>query len=126
MFDKSLVLSILMQVDEALEKIKFRAAHIAGAGDFTDSPEGLEKLDGICMLFIAVGESLKNIDKITGGKLFARYPEIDWAGVKGIRDIIAHHYFDIDAEQVFWICARELGKLSAAIKKMITEIDEEM
>jgi len=53
------------------------------------------------MLFIAIGESLKNIDKITQGRLLSDYPEIDWVGVKGFRDIIAHHYFDIDAEQVF-------------------------
>ena len=29
------------------------------------------------MLFMAVGEALKNIDKITGGELLGRYPEID-------------------------------------------------
>ncbi len=56
------------------------------------------------MLFMAIGEALKNIDKITGGALLSQYPEIDWKGAIGFRDIIAHHYFDIDAEQVFWIC----------------------
>lgn len=118
MFDRQLVLSILQQIDEALEKIKCRASHIQSANDFTDSPSGMEKLDGICMLFIAIGEALKNIDKITSGKLFSQYPEIDWKGAIGFRDIIAHHYFDIDAEQVFWICTRELEPLSATIKRM--------
>ena len=74
------------------------------------------------MLFIAIGESLKNIDKITAGTLLSKYPEIDWTGVKGFRDIIAHHYFDIDAEQVFWICKHNLGPLSVTIKKMIREM----
>ena len=40
---------------------------------------------------------MKNVDKITGGKLFSQYPEIDWTGAIGFRDIIAHHYFDVDA-----------------------------
>jgi uncharacterized protein with HEPN domain len=57
----------------------------------------VERLDGIAMLFMAIGESLKNLDKITNGLLFLTRPEIDWTGVKGFRDIIAHHYFDIDA-----------------------------
>ena len=74
-------------------------------------------------LFIAIGESLKNIDKITAGALLAKYPEIDWTGVKGFRDIIAHHYFDIDAEQVFWICKHNLEPLSVTIKKMILEME---
>ena len=122
MYDKDLVISILTQIDEALEKILTRAVRIRSADDFTDSPSGMETLDSICMLFIAVGEALKNVDKITGGKLLSQYREIDWTGAIGFRDIIAHHYFDIDAQQVFWICAHELGPLSAAIKKMIKEL----
>lgn len=122
MFDKNLVLSILQQIDEALEKIKKRSEQIHSADDFTDSPSGMEKLDSICMLFIAIGEALKNIDKITGGSLLSQYPETDWKGAIGFRDIIAHHYFDIDAEEVFWICTHELAPLSAAIKKMMADL----
>ena len=122
MFDKELVISILAQIDEALEKIASRAERIRSADDFTGSPAGMETLDSICMLFIAVGEALKNLDKITGGALLSQHSEIDWTGAIGFRDIIAHHYFDIDAEQVFWICAHELGPLSDAIKSMIKEL----
>jgi uncharacterized protein with HEPN domain len=112
----------LTQIDEALETVLTRAARIRSADDFTDSPSGMETLDSICMLFIAVGEALKNVDKITGGRLLSQYPEIDWTGAIGFRDIIAHHYFDVDAQQVFWICAHEAGPLSATIKKMIKEL----
>ncbi|NLW35634.1 MAG: hypothetical protein GXY80_09175 [Syntrophorhabdus aromaticivorans] len=83
MSDKDLVRAILLQIDEALDKIKHRAEKIDSADYFTNSPEGMERLDGIAMLFIAIGESLKNIDKITEGRLLADYPEIDWSGVKG-------------------------------------------
>lgn len=123
MFDKDLVQSILLQIDEAIEKIRNRTARVDSPDYFTCTPEGMEKLDGVAMLFIAIGESLKNIDKITGGALLSRYPEVDWTGVKGFRDIIAHHYFDIDAEQVFWICKHNLTPLSAAIKKIIREMN---
>jgi len=122
MFDKDLVLSILQQIDEALEKIRSRSEQIHSADDFTDSPSGMEKLDSICMLFIAIGEALKNIDKITGGSLLSQYPETDWKGAIGFRDIIAHHYFDIDAEEVFWICSHELAALSATIKKIMADL----
>jgi len=37
----------------------------------------MEKLDAICMQLIAIGESLKDIDKITGGSLLTAYPEIN-------------------------------------------------
>lgn len=122
MFDKNLVLSILLQIDEALGKIASRAEWIRRPDDFTSSPAGMEKLDSICMLFMAIGEALKNIDNITSGALLTQYPEIDWKGAIGFRDIIAHHYFDIDSEQVFWICTQEVAPLSAAIKKMIEDL----
>lgn len=122
MFDKNLVLSIFQQIDEALEKIRSRSEQIHSPDDFTNSQAGMEKLDGICMLFIAIGEALKNIDKITGSSLLLQYSGTDWKGAMGFRDIIAHHYFDIDAEEVFWICTHELAPLSITIKKMIEDL----
>jgi uncharacterized protein with HEPN domain len=93
---------MFIEISQAIDKISYRTAEIERADYFTGSPEGMERLDGVAMLFLAIGESLKNIDKITSSTLLQKHPEIDWAGVKGFRDIIAHHYFDIDADQVFW------------------------
>jgi len=70
------------------------------------------------MMLIAIGESLKNPDKITNGKLLVSLPEIDWKGAKGIRDIISHHYFDLNAEMVFSVCRDRLPSLVLAIKDM--------
>jgi uncharacterized protein with HEPN domain len=122
MYDVDLVRAILNQIGDAVDKIASRTKNVESASFFTDSPEGMEKLDSVCMLFIAIGESLKNLDKITSGKLLANYPEIDWTGAKGFRDIIAHHYFDIDAEQVFWICANQLMPIAEAIKRILRDL----
>lgn len=121
MYDKELVHNILGQILEAIEKIKSRFASISNVSDFTDTPEGIDKLDAICMMLIAIGESLKNVDKITDKALFPKYPEIDWRGVKGLRDIISHHYFDIDAEEIFWVCEHQIKPLYQVIEKMIKE-----
>ena len=53
------------------------------------------------MKLVAVGESIKNIDKITNKQLFRDYPNINWRDVMGMRDIIVHHYFDIDADEIY-------------------------
>ena len=77
-----------------------------------------------CMLLIAVGESLKNLDKVTDGKLLPIYPSIPWKQIKGLRDIIAHHYFDVDAGQIFWILSNELTPLQAALQHFISKLSE--
>lgn len=40
------------------------------------------------MKLSAVGESLKNLDKITNHELLPKYPEIPWKNVMGVRDFI--------------------------------------
>ena len=82
------------------------------------SSTGCVILDSICMQFIAIGESLKGLDKITKGELLKTHPEIDWKNVKGLRDIIAHHYFEVDADQIWWIIEKELQPLKQALTEM--------
>ncbi len=122
MYDKELVLDILCQILEATQKVNQRFEQIETVSDFTGSPFGMEKLDSICMLLIAIGESLKNIDKVTGRELLKKYPEIDWKGAKGLRDIIVHQYFDVDAGEKFWVCEKHIPPLSETIKKMVSDL----
>ena len=39
--------------------------------------------------------------------------------MKGLRDIIAHHYFEVDDDQIWWIIENELQPLRKAILEMI-------
>jgi uncharacterized protein with HEPN domain len=90
--------------------------------DFTNSPAGVDKMDAICMMLIVIGESLKNLDKITGANLLPRYGEVDWKKAKGMRDILTHHYSDINAEAVFNTCKEKIPILRETIKKIMDEL----
>ncbi|SPD75685.1 conserved hypothetical protein [uncultured Desulfobacterium sp.] len=122
MRDKELVLEILGQIEDAAKKILSRFQSIQKVNDFTDSPSGMEKMDAICMQLIVIGESLKNLDKITGGALLQQYPEVDWKKAKGMRDIITHHYADVNAEAVFNTCNEKIPQLRKTIKKILDDI----
>jgi len=122
MFDQKLVLEILEQIRDAIQIIQRRFVPIRSADDFTNSEAGVEKLDAICMQLIAVGESLKNLDKITENSLLPKYADIDWKKIKGMRDIISHHYFDVDADLIYDVCANHIGKLGETIKAMINDL----
>ena len=74
------------------------------------------------MQLIALGESLKNIDKITNNDLLPKYPEIDWKKIKGMRDIISHHYFDVDADLIYDVCANHMAKLAGMIQRIINDL----
>ena len=123
MFNRDMVLDILKQILEATNKVLNRFKSISNVDDFTNTPEGMEKLDAICLPIIAIGESLKQIDKLTNSELLSQYPQVDWKGAKGMRDIISHHYFDIDAEEIFWVCKHQMKPLSDTIKKIIEDLE---
>jgi len=116
MYDKSLVIDIFEQIIDAIETVEERCQYATTQDDFMDTKEGQEKLDGICMKLIAVGESLKKIDSITDRTLLKEYPQVEWKKVKGIRDFISHHYFDLDAEMIFGICQNNIGTLLKTLK----------
>lgn len=122
MYDKELVLDILEQIIEAIAIIQERCTFASCQNDFMDSKEGQEKLDSICMKLIAVGESLKSLDKITDKKLLVAYPQIEWKKIKGIRDFISHHYFDLDAEVIFGICKNNISDLLAVLQQMQNDL----
>lgn len=110
-----LVLHTLNQIELAINRLQERTKNIHSVDDFLSTPGGMEKLDAACMVLIAIGESIKNLDKVSEGKLLPIYPSIPWKRVMGIRDIMAHHYFEVDADVVFDVVSKELEPLKNAI-----------
>lgn len=121
--DRLLILrSTLEDIITSLKLIQQRFQSIKSADDFLKDEYGLEKLDSISMRLIAIGEGFKNVDKLTDFQLLEKYPQIPWKQVKGIRDILSHHYFDLDAETIFEICANEIDGLLSVTMTILDEV----
>jgi uncharacterized protein with HEPN domain len=50
------------------------------------------------------------------------YPEVDWAGMAALRNILIHEYFGIDLEIIWDIIQNELPSLDAQIKRILSEL----
>ncbi len=122
MRDTELILEILHQIQDASQKVVQRFQLISKPNDFTDTSAGVEKMDAICMMLIVIGESLKKLDKVTNNHLLSKYPDVDWKKAKGMRDIITHHYADINADTVFFTCKRKIPDLLKTIQKIIHDL----
>lgn len=122
MYDRSLLFEKLLQIDEALDRIERRFSSITTVDYFLDSEKGLDMLDSIAMMLIPIGENFKKIDKDTKGTLLMDYQNINWSGVKGIRDVLSHQYFNIDAEEIFKICSQDLPEHFSAYSISLTPL----
>jgi uncharacterized protein with HEPN domain len=110
------LLLLLTPLRQALERIERKASPLLANPDLLDREEGQDLLDVICMQFLAAGEALKRLEKLQPGLLATNFPDIDWKGAMGFRDVIAHQYFDLDAEQVLLICQEALPEVLEAIR----------
>ena len=120
-----IVYETLNNINMAIERLEERSESIHSVDDYLSSPSGMEKLDAACMVLIALGESVKTLDKVTVKQLLPSYPSIDWKGVMGVRDIIAHHYFEVDPDAVFNIIQKDLVPLKQAINDFKEQLFKE-
>lgn len=103
------------QINNAICQLKEWNADVSSAEDYYLSSSGMQKLAANCMLIEAIGEGIKQINAITNGELLSERPEIPWQEVIGIRNHIAHGYFDINGYLVFDTIKNDLDALQEAI-----------
>ncbi len=125
MYDKTLVTDILDDMLHATQKIQHRCTKAHCVDDFLDDEEGQILLDSICMLLIALGEGVKQVDKITNKKLLSAYPQVEWKRVAGMRDVLSHHYFDLNAETVYGLCQKHIKNLADTLIQIQKTFDKQ-
>ena len=121
--DKHKIQELLSMVIEAIDVIQSRSIRIKSGNDFLLSPENMFILDGVCMKMIFIGESIKTIDKISKGELLSLYPSIPWSSIMKQRDLIAHHYFRIDADSIYATINQDLPILLDVLQNMIKKLE---
>lgn len=112
----------LEQINNAINQLKEWNEGVDDANDFYLSSSGMQKLAANCMLIEAIGEGVKQIDEHSKGKLLPERPEIPWIDVIGIRNRIAHGYFEVDAELVLATIKNDLDPLQEAIRYFLDAI----
>lgn len=118
----NLIGHILGQMIESCDLIMTWNESIGEANDYLMSPIGMEKMAASCMLIEAIGEGVKKIDKIVPGFLAEKSPETQWKQIMGLRDHIAHGYFNLDADIIFDVVKNEIPTLKDALKKIKIDI----
>ena len=94
--DVAEIFLFLKVILDSAEKIIDFSKPFSNADDlFTDS----KSVDAICMNFIVIGEM---VDRISD-RFKLKYSTIDWKSIKGLRNIIAHDIFGVDAEEIWSI-----------------------
>lgn len=117
--DKKNTTELLEYILSSVTLIEKRFAPIKLSGDFLKDDDGLEKLDSISMRLQTIGEAVKNILK-TDREALDGDTEY-WSNIVKLREIISHHYIDINAEIIYDICNEELAELKSKVMAALSK-----
>jgi uncharacterized protein with HEPN domain len=124
MYDKVLVSEALQHIKEALCVLIDGTTDVEDIDELLKSAGGMLRLNGICMGLLAVGEEIKNLDKHSNRELLPKYPAVLWKDIMRMRDIVAHHYFDIDTDKVFSALRNDVPPLLNVIRQMQKDLTQ--
>ena len=116
--DKSTKNELLDFILNSISLIQERFKVIKCSDDFMHSDDGIMRLDAISMRLQSIGEALKNLDKRNSDFLLLVADKIYWSKIIKTREILTHHYIDIDAEIIYEICDTKLNDLEEKILKL--------
>ncbi|MGB3616813.1 MAG: HepT-like ribonuclease domain-containing protein [Catalinimonas sp.] len=102
----------LTAIVEACDKIE---RFVETVRDADDSHQDQTTFDALSMNFLVIGASgVRLSDQIKASE-----GSVPWTRIKGFRNIVAHNYFGVDAEEVWHIIMTSLPGLKASVDNLL-------
>ena len=116
----------LLNIKRAILMLQEWNEGVESADEWLSSTSGMQKLAGNAMMIEVIGEEVRKVEKRLGAEFLNQRPEIPWREVMGMRNHIAHGYFDINELYVFSVIKNDLAPLLEAIDYLVTTLDTMM
>lgn len=100
-------------LERIVECVQAIDAYVERGG--VDWPSDGMAVDAIAKRVEEIGEVAKRVTP----EILARMPSVDWKGVKGIREVLAHDYDEIDVELLAAIIRDDFPGLGVAVNQML-------
>jgi len=103
----------LEDIAEAIRKIRFFTTDLSLETFCSD----VKTFDAVIRNLEIIGEAIKRVPE----EIRLKYIDVEWRKIAGLRDILAHEYFGVDAEIIWDIIQSKLPVLEEQIKQMLEE-----
>ncbi len=100
---------------ESIQLIEEYAARLTADTFKQDRP----MQDAIIRRLEIIGEAVKNLP----APFRAKYPEVPWKEMAGMRDILVHEYFDVDLSLTWSVVCRELPSVKEKLQAILPSLE---
>lgn len=101
----------LSDIQEAVRRIEVYTAAMTYEAFLAD----IRTQDAVIRNLEIIGEATKNLS----AGLRARYAQVPWKGMAGVRDRLIHHYFGVNLDIVWQIATSELPEVASQIQGIL-------
>jgi uncharacterized protein with HEPN domain len=105
----------LLDIIEAIKRIELYTKELS----YQDFLQKIETQDAVIRNFEIIGEAVKNISK----NLKAKYNNLQWKEIAGMRDKVIHFYFGVNWDIVWKAAKDNLPQLKEKIERILKEIE---
>ncbi len=98
-------------IQEAVRRIEVYTAAMTYEAFLAD----MRTQDAVIRNLEIIGEATKNLS----AGLRARYAQVPWKGMAGVRDRLIHHYFGVNLDIVWQIATGELPEVASQIRGIL-------
>jgi uncharacterized protein with HEPN domain len=103
----------LEDIAEAIRKIRSYTTNLS----FQAFSSDVKTFDAVIRNLEIIGEAIKGVPE----EVRLKYTDVEWKKIAGLRDILIHEYFGVDAEIIWDIIQNKLPVLERQIKRMLEE-----
>ena len=104
----------LLAMLDAIGQIRTYSNSVPNADEFH---QNRLVFDATLMNFVVLGEVAARISP----ELRARHPQLQWTEIRAFRNLVAHEYLGIDAEEVWQIVHDDIPPLQRELERIIDD-----
>lgn len=117
--DKRRVLLTLESIEGAISQLIGWNEWVRSSDDYYDTQTGMQLLAANCTLITAIGEGVNRVNRVMPEFLQSNFPDVPWYAIVGMRNHIAHGYFELDADLVYEAVSIDIPPLLNTIQAAI-------
>ena len=107
-----------VRIEDVLDAIDTIEHYVAGL-DFDAFEADRKTVDAVERNLEIIGEATANLPD----EVLARWPEVPWRYMKGVRNLLAHEYFGVDVGILWQTIQEDLPAITPLLHKVLASAD---